>query len=441
VETLAELQLPAGSQLIAAAGESIWDVTTGGEIATAEGASFNNARWQTAEMNSVMGLVNGEDTPQTYDGTTLGNMTVSGSGLTVTDLVHINIFKSRSYFVELGTQSFWYSAVNTLGGVLTEFPLGAVGNFGGYLSQMITWTRDGGQGMDDLAVFLMSSGEVIVYAGSDPGESADWSLVGVFRIGKPLGRRAAVKAGGDILVVTVDGPVMLSKVLPGGRLAESFKMTDKLGRLIPDQSALTGDEFGWQFQHYPRGQFAMINYPTGGDFEQYVVNLRSGAWGKFRGMDASCWAVFGENLYFGTAAGVVMKADTGANDAGTNIVAVARQAFSYLGNRTQNNHVTMCGPLLECAGNIPLEMGLAADFAPRAATTVNLTVGQSSSSSQWDTAQWGVAQWAGGDVAVQPWFAHEARGYAIAPHVTIRQNAEPVSWNATRLMVEPAGVI
>ena len=39
-------------------------------------------------------------------------------------LIDVNIFKSRSYFVELNSQSFWYSAVNTLGGVLAEFPLG-----------------------------------------------------------------------------------------------------------------------------------------------------------------------------------------------------------------------------------------------------------------------------------------------------------------------------
>lgn len=441
VETLAELQTASTSKLVAAADAKVWEVSAGGEISSTLATGLSNARWQTAVMNATLGLVNGEDAPKTYDGSSWGDMTVSGPGLTVTDLIGINVFKNRSYFAEVNSQSFWFSAVNTLGGVLTEFPLGAVGTWGGHLLQNVTWTRDGGAGMDDLAVFLMSSGEVIVYAGGNPSDSADWQLVGVFRIGKPLGRRAAVKVGGDILVVTVDGPVLLSKVLPGGRLSEGMKMTDKLGSLLMEQARLTGDEFGWQFQYYPRGQFALINYPTGGMFEQFVVNLRSGAWCKFNGLDAACWVVFDENLYFGSGDGLVIQADTGPNDNGADIQAVAKQAFSYLGSRAGNKHVTMVGPLLESAGDIPLTFGLASDFAADADANVSVTLGLASSAAEWDVAEWDVAEWAGGDVAVQAWFAHEARGYAISPQMTISQNAEPVAWNATRLAYKPAGVI
>ena len=48
VETLAELQLPTATNLVAAAGTKVWDVTAGGEEDTTEGTGFTNARWQTA---------------------------------------------------------------------------------------------------------------------------------------------------------------------------------------------------------------------------------------------------------------------------------------------------------------------------------------------------------------------------------------------------------
>ena len=38
------------------------------------------------------------------------------------------------------------------------------------------WPQDGGQGIDDLTLFITSEGEVLVYAGSDPSNADDWSL-------------------------------------------------------------------------------------------------------------------------------------------------------------------------------------------------------------------------------------------------------------------------
>ena len=114
---------------------------------------------------------------------------------------------------------------------------------------------------------------------------------------------------------------------------------------------LSGEEFGWQFQFYPRGQFALINYPTGGHLSSTWRTCERARGVKFTGLNASCWVVFEDNLYFGTEGGGGHRADTGANDNGAAFVAVGRQAFSYLGNRTQNKHMTMVGPMLESAAD------------------------------------------------------------------------------------------
>jgi len=454
VETLAELKLAAGSKLLAACGGGFWDVSAGGLIASPIGGTtaFANDRWQWAAMNDVLGLCNGANTPQTFDGTSKAAMTVSGSGLTVTQLVGINVFKARSYFWTGAEQSFWYSAVNTLGGALTEFPLGDVGTFGGVLTTMITWTRDGGDGMDDLAVFVMSSGEAIVYAGSDPGSADDWALVGVFKIGGPLGIRAVAKLGGDALLATTDGYSLLSKALPGGRGSRGAQVSDKIVKAALAAAQAGAGEFGWDIILYPRGQRAMINVPVpaSSSWIQHVVNLATGAWCRFTGMPARCWSLLDDAPYFGGASGTVYQADTGLYDLvstldiapspGVQIAASGRQAFSYLGQRGRNKQVTMMGPLLEADGPIDLTLGLAADFAADPEATVQVTLAPHSSGAEWDDADWDEATWAASASVIQSWLAHAARGYAISPSIRVDGNTSLVSWNATRLQYERVGV-
>jgi hypothetical protein len=45
---------------------------------------------------------------------------------------------------------------------------------------MLNWTNDAGDGVDDYAAFVFSTGEVLVYQGDDPGSVNAWSLIGRF---------------------------------------------------------------------------------------------------------------------------------------------------------------------------------------------------------------------------------------------------------------------
>src|SRR5688572_3178959 len=179
-------------------------------------------------------------------------MTISGVGLTPANLNGINIHKSRSYFWDSRTQDFWYSAVNALGGALTKFPLGRVSGTGGNLVAMGTWTKDGGDGQDDLACFFLSSGEVLIYAGDNPGDAAAWALVGRFTIGAPMGVRAVQKVGADLVVSTVDGYQRLSLVLSGGRVdGKVGSFSDKIRNAVLEATKLYAANFGWQIALYP----------------------------------------------------------------------------------------------------------------------------------------------------------------------------------------------
>jgi hypothetical protein len=45
----------------------------------------------------------------------------------------------------------------------------------------------------NLAVFMTSRGQCIIYSGTDPTSSSNWTLVGVFNLPPPLGVRCTVK--------------------------------------------------------------------------------------------------------------------------------------------------------------------------------------------------------------------------------------------------------
>ena len=63
-------------------------------------------------------------------------------------------------------------------------------------------------GLPTVPAFFMTSGEVIVYNGTNP---ADFTLVGVFNIAAPLSIRGVVKLGGDLIVMTKDGYMPLER--------------------------------------------------------------------------------------------------------------------------------------------------------------------------------------------------------------------------------------
>src|SRR5262245_14319989 len=83
VKTLAAFVGFTASKLLAAGGGAIYDVTSAG-AGTSKASGFSEDRWQTALYNDRLFWVNGADTPQSYDGSTVGNIAWAGAGLTNT---------------------------------------------------------------------------------------------------------------------------------------------------------------------------------------------------------------------------------------------------------------------------------------------------------------------------------------------------------------------
>jgi hypothetical protein len=67
-------------------------------------------------------------------------------------------------------------------------------------------------GLSSQNVFTTTEGESAVFQGINPSD-ASWAQVGVYSVGKPLGKHGFIRAGGDIVIATDVGDIALSKAV------------------------------------------------------------------------------------------------------------------------------------------------------------------------------------------------------------------------------------
>lgn len=446
VKTLIELNAGDYRWFIGCANNKVWNISSGTASDITGSETITQDKWQWAQFDDASGgariaMVNGTDTPLALypsGGTpVVSPLTISGSGLTAADLDGVCIHKSRSYFWDSATQDFWYSATNALGGSLTKFPLGRVAGTGGNLISMASLTLDGGDGVDDLAVFLLSSGEVLVYAGDDPG--SNWALIGRYKIGAPIAIRGLAKYGGDLVVITRDGYIPMSANFQAAR-SKVQAFSDKITPTVVDAIADNPSDARWEVIVYPAGLKMIINVPvTASVVHQHVMNTRTGAWCRYTGIPAQTWGMYNDQIYFGSTDGVVYKAEYGATDNGTAITADAVPAWNYFGSRTRLKHWTAAQPVLRSNGS-SLSYGLAlrTDFDQSLRPAQQGTA--SVATTAWGSA-WG-STWAIGSQVFREWRGVAGIGYNAGVRLTVSPAAsQTVDWLATNYLMQPGGLI
>jgi hypothetical protein len=413
VETLMEYASGSTRKLLAAGSGGVYDATLAG-AATALRTTFISNQWSWTNFGGFLIAVNGSDTPWRYDGTTLTLSAISGTGLTPEHLHYVLAHKSRLYFAEANTLNFWYLATSAVQGAASKFDLSGIFKMGGTLTALGSWTRDGGSGADDMFVAITSRGEVAVYQGSDPSSADAWALVGVFRVAAPLGRRCMMKYGADLAILTQDGVLPLSQVLPIDRsAADSRAITDSIRSAFTSAARNYGTSFTWQICDYPKDNWLFVNVPVSStDFaHQYVMNTLTGAWCRFRGMKAYSWGLLGDDIYYGAANGNLFLADTGYSDDGTAITGDAWGAFSYFGSRGRLKQFKLIRPLLSTMGSPTLAIGIVTDYDD---TTPTGAVTLSGSEPLWDTVFWDASFWGSESTIIKDWVGVTGVGTAAA---------------------------
>lgn len=431
VETVAEYAGPSTRKLLAASSTNIYDATSAG-AASSLVSGLTNGRWQTTMFGTSGGnflyFVNGADAPRYYDGSSF--TTPSLTGVTATDIVGLMAHQQRLFFVFNNSMSFGYLPVVSVAGSVSTFSIGGLCKKGGYIMAAGSWTRDGGSGPDDVAVFITSEGEAILYSGNDPSTAADWVMVGVFSIGKPIGRRCMFKVGSELVIITQDGFVPLSVVLPIDRVGGASKaLSDNIQNAVTAATRSYGSLFGWQCILYPKGSYALVNVPQSSTVAyQYVVNTLTGAWCRFTGQNAASWSLYNDDLYFGAqAGGVVYKADTGLSDNNGNIEGKIKPAFNYFGSKGRKKLFTLCRPLFTTNGSLGVAIDLNVDFSDINPTSVPTS--PDPGGIIWGTSNWGEANWTG-EATLSPWITVYGLGDCASPTIRCSTSSLTVSFSA-----------
>ncbi len=336
VETLMEFHHADGDRLFACGNGKIWDISTHADIREVS-AKHQCNHWQYVQFKDRILACNGYDKPLSWQKNEAGNWVWKeaefvGDGLDAQKLINVAMSKQRLFFVEHHSLKCWYAEnAGDVQGTLKEFDFSSLVTRGGCLTAVACWTQDGGQGIDDLTLFITSEGEVLVYAGSDPSNAHDWSLKGKYYVSRPIGYRCTLQYQGDVVMISEAGYIPLSQVMPsaqGGAANQAY--SDKIRGLVLKRVRDNKNLPGWQGIIYPRGGYALFNVPVRKQFEQHIINLSSGAWCRFTNILSQCWGLLSGRLYFGSETGVYLF-DEGYSDNGLHIMGNIHQAYSDFG--------------------------------------------------------------------------------------------------------------
>ena len=441
------------AKLFASANDGIYDVTAGGTVAIPYSVA-SNSEWFSVNITTAGGsflwCCNGVDKPRYFNGTAWTILDAASTpalaGITSTKITNVSLFKSRLFFTEKDSLSFWYLPVNSVAGTALEFPLGALFRRGGYLMATDAWTLDGGNGPEDYFAAVTSEGEVAVYAGTDPSSASAWVLKGIYYIGRPLSRRCFVKVGGDLCLLTVQGLYPLSRALLSATIDRRSAISDKISSAWVSYTESFSGFFGWQPVMFPEATFLLVNVPVLSRHDinsvysyQFVMNTQTGAWTRFVGMPAETWAAHDGKLYFALH-NKVYQAWTGTDDVGTPIDATAKTAFMYL-SRGKLVHAKLVRPIITTNVSVNLRVGVDTDYQ-EAETVSGSAISYAQFQSKWDVSKWDEGYWSSGASTVAKWrsVSHQP-GYALAVRLRIAAKGVTMSWIATDMILQRGGLL
>ncbi len=417
----------ASSAMFAATDNKFYDVSASGNAVVTTETGLANNRWQyvnfTTSGGKFLWACNGADAPRHYNGSVWAQPSITG--ITASDAININAHKGRIWLVLKDSTKAAYLSTGAIAGTATAFELGGLFTQGGHLVAMATWTRDGGSGTDDLAVFISSRGQVAVYSGTDPASADTWQLIGVYDVGPPIGYRCFTKVGGDLALLNIDGVLPLSKSLNLDRATQAtVAITANINNVMNESARSYRNNFGWELTPYAKGTMALLNVPIqeGLSQQQYVMNTITGAWCKFTGMDANCWAVFRDNLYFGGNDGLVKQADTTGLDITTPIDAVGQGAYNYYSARGRLKQWKMLQPLLTTDSDARPAIGISTDFRDNA--SLGTPTSSQTISALYDTAIYDQDVYAIEGRTVADWTSVAGTGQCASIHFRARTGRE-----------------
>ena len=406
-------------------GMSLTPVVTGQTSGDYSSAEIQN------DAGTFLIAVNGADAMQIFDGGTWQQVTAFSTPFAITGvgsnrLSYVWQYRNRVFFIEKGTMNAWFLGINSVAGPAQQLPLSGVFNKGGSLLFGATWSTDSGAGMDDRAVFVTDQGEFAVYSGGDPADPNDWSLNGVYEIGYPLGTKAHIQVGGDLIVATEEGVTPLSaatsKDVTQLRLSA---LSAPIAPLIEQDVRVAGFSPDWLMVKWTEENRAILVPPI--QSYCYPVNLETSAWTKFTGWEVSAMSQLGRGLFYGDANGNIYRCEIGGTDNGQPFTCRFTNHFDYLGSQASFKVSKNIRATWQYSTPIKPKLSLAGDYIIEYPTEPEPADQSQLDATLWDQALWDAFLWdndLGDQTLVSEWISISRHGHSLAVQAQLVSNGE-----------------
>lgn len=423
------MQWAGGSTQIffAAAGDTIYDVSVSGTAVASSVTSLTNALLLSTVFTTSGGWflfwVNGEDSPQYFNGSVWTTPAITG--VTAANLANVWVHGARLWFAEKGTMDAWYLPVDQLAGSATKLSLGSSTQKGGYLVAGASTATGAGDGIAPYNVFVTSEGELVVYQGLDPATSATWAWVGTYVVGRPLGRRCFQRVQGDLLIMTEDGIFSLLAVMKYDRAAAlETAITKPIEPLWRDLVRLYGGQEAWQMTLWSRESMMIVSLPGSDNTNdmQLVVNTTTGAWATFTGWPASCFGVYDNALYFGRYDGEVWQAEIGARDGDDPYIVRWMPVYSDFGVGFQMKDISLVRVSIRSSFDSRAAVRVRTDYAmPQIGPTARPP--GPSAQGTWNVSNWNQFVWGPSVKTLQFWQGVAGNGSSVSIDVALMMDS------------------
>lgn len=351
---------------------------------------------------------------------------ISGIDSTLQSLSQSTSYNNRIFMVLSGTRTVYYLPVDSIGGAAGTLTLNGIYKKGGAVLFCATWSLDSGDGLDDKLVVVSTEGEVAVFQGTDPSDPDLWALVGVYEMPAPLGKNAYMKAGGDLLIGTIQGLIPVSQAVVKDRAALALAAVS--APIEPDwvHDAGVRTSIPWEMVKWPTRQMAIIGNPVTSDETTtppwcYLVNLETGRWAKRTGWNTRTLCHHSDSVFFGDNSGEVWRADTTGLDGTMPYVCKCVYSWDHLGAVGYQKTVTQARAQFTSSINFTPQISFSKDYVVELPAAPSAAV-QSGVSSDWDTGVWDTAIWDQGATPAHyntRWLSIGLSGFVHAPQIQI----------------------
>lgn len=440
ITTVADADAWAGPDVLRYQTSGNWNVvqfaTSGGEFLIGVNGEddlfiYNGTFFTGSDVSFDSGIISMDEDIYSFDRGPIDisvNITFpSGVSLTTADLSYVWVYKQRLWFLQKDSMDAWYLPVDSIGGELTLWPMGGVFTKGGSLMWGQAWSLDSGGsgGLSEQCVFTTTEGEVAAYQGLSPEVDQGWTKVGVYRIGKPLGDKAFMRAGGDLVIATSVGFISLAAASRQdyaalGQNAVSYPIEDEWAAAVSERG-----QVDWRVEVWPDGQMALIAPPplSGTVPMVFVVNVNTGKWCRFRNWQVESLSTFGSGLYFGSEDGGIRQAWVTGADEGLPYVGQILPLFEDLGAPGSMKVVKNARPVVLSAKSTTPQVSAHFDYM------ANFPAAYSASSdepgSQWDVGIWDQSTWNSqrAQLVSSQWVPIGGSGHDVAVGVQVTSGA------------------